>query len=407
LLTHREIIKDLQPGRYFDGGGLHLRVTASSQKVWILRLTLNGVTKDISLGPLSALGLASARKLAKSERDRLRKAGDINAASPPKREKKAKVDQPEAAMPTFKWCASEYIRTHRAAWSERNTEGWTQTMRDYAEPIIGGMPVDTILRPDVMKVVEPIWTTKTETANRVLSRIRIILAWAKVNDYRKGDNPAAWKDNISFSLPDRDKIAPTQHHEALPFRDIPDFIAKLRAADDNVSRTLLFTILTATRSGEARGAVWGEFDLAAAEWTIPASRMKAGKEHRVPLAPQVVALIGEKPHQASAKDFAFPSIRVGRKNGALISPMTFCRLLKDMGYPTLTTHGFRSTFRDWAAETTDYANEVVEMALAHAIGSKVEAAYRRGNLLEKRRLLMNEWTAYCYSATINVQSQPD
>lgn len=409
LLTHRQIMKDLQPGRYFDGGGLHLRVTGSSQKVWVLRLTLSGVTKDISLGPLSDIGLAAARKLAKSERERLRKAGDFNAALPPKREKKAKAEPVavEAIAPTFKECADEYIRTHRAAWSERHAAGWVQTMRDYVDPVIGATPVDAVENPQVMQIVEPIWTEKTETANRILSRIRIVLDWAAVKCFRHGDNPARWKGKVSFLLPDRDKVAPVQHREALPFREIPDFITKLRASTDHAAKALLFTILTAARSGEARGATWGEIDLAAAEWIIPASRMKASKEHRVPLVPEVLALIGDKPHQAGAKDLVFPSVRMGPKNGALISGMTFGRILKDLGYPTLTTHGFRSTFRDWAAETTEFANEVVEMALAHAIGSKVEAAYRRGNLLEKRRLLMKEWTFYCLNATVDAQSQPD
>ncbi len=268
-------------------------------------------------------------------------------------------------------------------------------MRDYAGPVIGEMAIDRITRADVISVVSPIWSTKTETASRVLARIRVVMAWAKVNGHRQGDNPAEWRDNISLSLPDRRKVSPVVHREALPFRDIPEFVANLRGLNGVAPKALLFTILTAARSGEARGATWGEIDAGSAEWVIPASRMKAGKEHRVPLAPQALALIGEKPLDAGDADFVFPSVRTGRRNGALISPMMFCRLLKVMGYPTLTTHGFRSTFRDWAAEETDHANEVVEMALAHAIGSKVEAAYRRGNLLEKRRLLMAEWASYC------------
>mgnify|MGYP001806183303 CR=1 FL=1 len=407
MLTQAKIRKGLKAGRHFDGGGLHLRVTSGGSAVWVLRITIKEVTKDIQLGDSLALTLVEARKLAKAERDRIKKAGDFNAAPLPKREKKPKAEPVEQSMPTFKWCADQYIADHEPGWSKSNAVAWKHTLSAYAYPHIGELPVDKITVDHMKAVVKPIWTEKTETANRVLSRCRIVLAWAKASKYRDGDNPAAWKDNMSMFLADRNKVAPVQHHEALPFREMPAFMAKLRASDDYAARALIFTILTAARSGEARGAAWGEIDLAAAEWTIPASRMKAGKEHRVPLSPQLVSVIGERPAHAAAKDVVFPGIRTGGKNGKQISHMSFPRLMALLGYPTLTTHGFRSTFRDWAAETTDYANEVVEMALAHAIGSKVEAAYRRGNLLEKRRALMNDWTSYCFSATVNAQSQPD
>lgn len=395
MLKHSDISKQLQPGRYYDVGGLHLRVSDAGRKVWILRLPLDGAKRDIKLAPFPEVGLAAARKLAKAERERLLAAGSGGLPAPPKFERNGGGRPESAGAPTFLWCAEAYIRERRAGWVSRHADVWAQTMRDYVAPIIGGMAVDQITRKDVMGVVSPIWASKTETASRVLARIRVVMAWAKVNGHRHGDNPAEWRDNISLSLPDRRKVAPVVHREALPFHDIPEFIAKLRELNGVAPKALLFTILTAARSGEARGAVWGEIDAGSAEWVIPASRMKAGKEHRVPLVPQTLAIIGEKPLDAGDADFVFPSVRVGRRNGALISAMMFCRLLKGMGYPTLTTHGFRSTFRDWAAEETDHTNEVVEMALAHAIGSKVEAAYRRGNLLEKRRLLMAEWADYC------------
>jgi len=402
-LTLGEIRKKKQPGYYADGGGLYLRVLPSKTMLFLVRYTADGGRKEVTLGQFPTLGLADARKLAKQELKRLKSAATDAAADATEAPKKAK---PKI---TFADCAEKYIKAHKAEWSERHHAGWVQTMHDYAGPVIGRAHPSEVNTEHMRIILEPIWETKTETAVRVRSRIEAILDWAAVMGHRSADkpNPARWKGHLQHVFADRNKVAPVKHREALPFRDIPDFIAKLRTSTDFAAKALLFTILTAARSGEARGATWGEMDLTAAEWVIPAARMKASKEHRVPLAPEVLALIGERPHQAGAKDYVFPSVRTGHRNGALISSMSLQSMLKNMGYQTLTTHGFRSTFRDWAAETTDYANEVVEMALAHAIGSKVEAAYRRGNLLEKRRMLMKDWTLYCLSANVNAQSQPD
>jgi integrase len=355
----------------------------------MVRLTLAGGRKDITLGQFPVVGLADARKLAKQEIRNARTSQ--KCASPVARLKREKTAN------TFGDCASKYIEAHRAEWSQSTWVGWVQTMRDYASPVIGRMAVNQVDTDAVMAILGPIWEMKTETAVRVRSRIEAILDWAAVKRLRSGENPARWRGHLRHLLADRNKVSPVKHHEALPFRDIPEFIAKLRACPDHAAPALLFAILTAARSGEARGATWGEMDSAADQWVIPPNRMKAGKEHRVPLAADVVALIGERPKQAAAKDIVFPGLRSGGVNGRMISHPAFARVMRSIGYPTLTTHGFRSSFRDWAAETTDHPNEVVEMALAHAIGSKVEAAYRRGNLMDKRRKLMEEWGAYCLS----------
>lgn len=395
-LTLDAIRKENRQGFHSDGGNLYLRVSPGGAKSFVLRATTKGGRKDITLGRFPDLGLADARKRARQELRRLKKEADSDTATA--------VEAPKKAKPqiTFADCAARHIKAHKAEWSDRHHAGWVQTMRVYADPVIGKAHPSEINVEHMRIILEPIWETKTETAVRVRSRIEAILDWAAVMGFRNGDkqNPARWKGNLEHLLADRNKISPVQHHAALPYRDIPAFIAKLRASPDFAAPALLFTILTAARSGEARGAVWSEVDLTACEWTIPAARMKAAKEHRVPLGPEASLMLARMPEPHRAKDFVFQSVRTGHKNGALISHMSFARVLKDIGYSDLTTHGFRSTFRDWAAETTDYANEVVEMCLAHAIGSKVEAAYRRGNLLEKRRRLMEEWEQYCFSSSI-------
>jgi len=403
-LSHPQILAETRQGLHADGGNLYLRVSPGGAKAFVVRLTLNGGRKDITLGQFPGVGLADARKLAKQEIRRARSAPkDAPPVARPKRDKSSN---------TFDDCAARYIEAHRGEWSESTRIGWVQTMRDYASPVIGRHHVNQVDTDVVMTILGPIWETKTETAVRVRSRIEAVLDWAAVKKLRSGENPARWRGHLRHLLADRNKVSPVKHHEALPFRDIPGFIAKLRACSDHAAPALLFAILTAARSGEARGATWGEMNLTTSEWAIPAGRMKAGKEHRVPLAPEVAALIGGRPAHAAAADLVFPGLRTGRINGRMISHPAFARVMKAIGYPTLTTHGFRSSFRDWAAETTDHPSEVVEMALAHAIGSKVEAAYRRGNLIDKRRKLMDEWGAYCasncpdFSGPVRIRASP-
>jgi integrase len=258
----------------------------------------------------------------------------------------------------------------------------------YAYPVIGDLPVAAVDTGLVMKIIEPIWQTKTETASRLRGRIESILDWAKARHYRTGENPARWRGHLDQLLAPRAKIAPVNHHEALPYAELPAFMAALRRQDGIAARCLELTIMTATRSGEARRARWSEFDLGARVWAIPAERMKAGKAHTVPLSDRALAILAALPRSG---DYLFENGHVGKP----ISDMAMIMTLRRMGRNDIKVHGFRSTFRDWAAERTDYQNHVVEMALAHTIGDKVEAAYRRGDLLEKRRRLMAYWAAYC------------
>jgi integrase len=262
-------------------------------------------------------------------------------------------------------------------------------LNTYVCPVFGGLPVQAIDTGLVLKVLEPIWADKTETANRVRASIESILNWAKARGYRSGENPAAWRGHLDQLLPARSKVQPVQHHPALAHAEIPTFMRQLRALEGIAPRALEFTILTAVRSGEALGARWEEMDLAGRLWVIPPQRMKSNKEHRVPLAPRVMAIVREMA-DIRMSDFVFP----GRKQGRPISDMATRSLVGELR-EGITTHGFRSTFRDWAAESTGFPNHVLEMALAHSVADAVEAAYRRGDLLEKRRKLMEAWAAYC------------
>ncbi len=251
------------------------------------------------------------------------------------------------------------------------------------------MPVQAVDTALICKILEPVWTTRPETASRVRGRIERILDWAKVRGYRDGENPARWRGHLDHLLPARKKVRSVVHHAALPYSDVPTFIAELRTRDGAAARALEFTILTAARSGEVLGARWSEFELSDGVWTVPAERMKAGRQHRVPLPSQALALI--KNMESARSEFVFP----GGNSGKSLSPKALHKALRRMGVKDATLHGFRSAFRDWAAERTNYPNHVVEMALAHAIGDKVEAAYRRGDLFDKRRRLMSDWARYC------------
>ena len=289
--------------------------------------------------------------------------------------------------------AEEYIKGHEASWrNDKHRYQWRQSLSTFAYPALGDTDVAAIGMTDVLKVLQPIWTTKTETASRTRGRIETILAYATVRGWRTGSNPATWRGNLAMVLPPPDKVAPVQHHAALPWQQMPAFWTKLRDRTGAGALCLQFTILTAARSGEARGAQWGEIDLDGSLWTIPAARMKAGKPHRVPLseAAKIVLRLAAEGREQDA-GLIFP----GLKRGQPMSDMTLGAVLKRMGRADLTPHGFRSSFRDWAAEATDAPNHVVEQALAHAIGNSVEAAYRRGDLLERRRKLMEEWAAFC------------
>ena len=309
-----------------------------------------------------------------------------------------KAERAQAALDdakaiTFKEAAQRYIASHRSGWKAAKHAGlWENTLATYAEPALGKISVQAVDTALVLKVLEPIWHSKPETASRVRGRIEVILDWAKSRGLRQGENPARWRGHLQFQLPARSKVRRVKHHAALPYADMPEFMALLREEDGVGARALEFTILTAARTGEIIGATNSEANAAEKLWTVPADRMKAGKEHRVPLSEWALTILSDAiASQTGDSAFIFP----GGKRGKALSNMAMTAVLRRMGRGDITVHGFRSTFRDWAAECTNFPNEVVEMALAHAVGDKVEAAYRRGDLFEKRRRLMADWATYC------------
>jgi integrase len=328
---------------------------------------------------LHTVTLAEAREKARQCRQLLLDGLD------PITEKRARIAAArlEAAKAiTFADAAETYIGAHHPAWKNRkNEQQWRNTLATYAYPVIGKLPVAAIDTGLVMRVLEPIWRTKNETASRVRMRVERILSWATTHGYRNGDNPARWQGHLDNLLPPQTRVAPVQHHKALPFAEIPEFIVRVRERDGLAGEALIFLILTAARTSEVLGAKWTEFDLDAGIWTIPASRMKAAREHRVPLSDRAVEILESLPRDGER---VFP-----------LSNMALLQLLRRMWRRDVVPHGFRSSFRDWAAETHEAARDVVEMALAHAISDKTEAAYRRGALLEKRRKLMDDWAAFC------------
>jgi integrase len=396
-----------KPGMYADGGGLYLQVTPGGAS-WIYRYMLRGRAREMGLGPLALYGLQNARAKALDAR-RLRHEGVDPIES--RRAARAKERLDDAKVVTFKQCADNYIKAHRAGWrNAKHAAQWEATLATYVEPIIGSLPVQTIDTGLVMKVLEaevrdarnrpatPLWSAKPETASRLRGRIESILDWAKVRNYRDGENPARWRGHLDKLLPSRTKVRKVQHHAALPYDELPDFMTALRGQDGIAARALEFAILTAARTGEVLNARWDELDMAARLWTIPSNRMKAGKEHRVPLSARAIAILQEMRHfghfdegQSTAAGFVFP----GGKQALPLSNMSFLMLLRRMKRDGLTAHGFRSTFRDWAAERTNFPSEVAEMALAHAVSSKVEQAYRRGDLFERRRRIMAVWATFC------------
>jgi integrase len=292
---------------------------------------------------------------------------------------------------TFKQCAEAYVAAHRAGWrNDKHAAQWSATLETYAYPTLGGLPVASVDVGLVLKVLEPIWSTKSETASRLRGRIEAVLDWAKVRGFREGENPARWKGNIDHLLPARAEVKAVEHHAALPYAEIGAFMAQLRNQPGMGAFALRFAILTAARTGEVLGTRWDEIDLKNAVWTIPAGRMKAGREHRVPLSSPAVTLL-EELAKAKAGEFVF----FGQRTVKPLSNMALLMTLRRMKCDDLTAHGFRSTFRDWAAEQTSASREVAEAALAHTLADKVEAAYRRSDLFDKRRALMADWAAYC------------
>lgn len=381
------ISKIRRRGINFVGGvaGLAINVSGTGGRSWVLRFQVKGRRRDLGLGGYPDVTLAQAKEAARAARAKIKLGIDpIDEA----RAARATLIENNLAAMSFAQAATQYIDTHASSWrSVKHGQQWRNTVEAYANPIIGRMLVRDVGLPHILAVLEPIWHTKTETASRLRGRIESILDWAAARGYRDEPNPARWKGYLDKLLPTPGKIRKTDHHRALPYADLPNFMRTLASQEGMGARALEFTILTACRSGEVRGATWAEFDLDARVWTIPAGRMKAGKEHRVPLSEAAMAILSVQRERAFC-DYVFPN-----PSGEPLSDMTLSAVLRRMKVPAVP-HGFRSTFRDWCAEQTDYPREVAEMALAHAIGSKVEAAYRRGDLFGKRTQLMQEWANY-------------
>lgn len=367
-------------GRHADGGGLYLVVTPSGSKNWAFRFTLDGKSREAGFGSARDVSLADARARASEFRAAIAKGVDP-----------LETGEAEPA-PLFAHIADQFIKDQLPNWRDvRRGQNWTNSLRDHAKNMLA-MPVDTIGAEDVLAALRPIWQTKPDTASKVRGRIERILDAAIALGHRK-DNPARWKGGLAALLPPPKKLT-RGHHAALPYTDLPAFVASLRQRPADAARLLEFLILTATRSGEARGARWDEIRLAEGLWIIPANRMKAGKEHRVPLGSRAVAILKDQQQAQKRRgirsDLVFPN-DYGREPSVNV----FNALFKRMGVAGITAHGFRSTFRDWAGNETEHAREVIEAALAHAVGDATERAYRRSDALERRRALMKDWEGFC------------
>ncbi len=388
------------PGRYFDGSGLYLDVVRRADdrlsKNWMFRYSApTGARRDMGLGAYPAIGLAAARDLVRDARELLRKGIDpLDARRAAREDAKTAADK----NMTFKAATSQFLAANEAEWvNAKHRQQWRSTLETYAYPTLGELPCGEITPAHVIEVLKPIWTAKRETAKRVRGRVERILDYAAVKGARDRNaiNPALWKGNLEHAFPRRSTKA-VKHHAALPFAEIPAFMADLSGREALSARCLEITILTALRTAESIGARAIEMDLVSddAVWTVPARRMKKKREHRIPLAPAVAAklktLAKLRPREA---DFLFP----GRGKSGHLSDMAMLSLLKDMDRTGFTVHGFRSSFRDWASEKTKHDANAVEMALAHVIENKTEAAYRRGDLFEKRAALMADWAGYCLS----------
>jgi integrase len=394
-LSALEVERKKKPGRYGDAGGLYLQVTSAGARSWIFRyrprggyLSKNGkpLTREMGLGSLHVTSLSEARARAAKYRQALRDGIDPLEAERINREQ---AHLAAAKSLTFEEAAEAYMAAHRAGWrNARHAEQWSQSLAQYAYPVIGHLSVASIDTTLVMRVIEPLWATTTETGSRVRGRIERVLAWATVRGYRNGENAARWRNHLDALLPKRSKVAKTKHHAALAYIDIAGFMEELRQHSGIAARALEFTILTAGRSGEVLGAKWPEIDEATRLWTVPADRMKGGRSHRVPLSAQALAVL-EQMKSVRQGDYIFPGHRRER-----LSTMAMYLLLRQMR-PGVTTHGMRACFRTWVSERTNFPPEVAEAALAHISADKLEQAYARGDLLERRKRLMAAWAEFC------------
>lgn len=389
-----------KPGAYADGAGLYLRISKWKTKSWAYRYSLNGRARWMGLGSVNDLGLADARDKAYRNRTLLLQGIDPIES---RRIEKSKRRLEAARTVTFRTSAEDYIARNKSGWSNsKHATQWNNTLETYAFPVLGDLPVDQIDVAFVMRVLEPIWSSKPETAMRVRQRIEAILDAARVMGYRNGENPARWKGHLDKLLPRREKVRRVKHHAAVPYAALPEFMQRLEGQSSVSASALHFLILTAARTKEVRLAKWDEIDLEKGVWVVPAERMKARNEHRVPLSSKAQDILVAM-REMGDDGYVFS----GSRKGEPLSDMTMLQLLRRMEPSGVTVHGFRSSFRDWAAERSAYSSEVAEMALAHTVSDKVEAAYRRGDLFEKRKRIMDDWAQFCTYAEIdNVVNLP-
>lgn len=377
-----KMIRDGKPGAYADGDGLYLKIGTTGAASWQYRYQMNGKRRMMGLGSCATVGLAEARDKAADARKQVKQGID------PLEVKEAAQTAVKAKATTFRELATEYIADHRPGWrNAKHGQQWENTLAQYAFPKIGDKPIAEISTEDVLGILKKLWTEKPETASRLRNRIELVIDAGRAKGLSTAANPAAWRGHLDKLLPKRTK-ASKGHHAAMDYRELPAFYKRLTEDRDSLSSIALqITILTACRTSEVLLADWSEFDLDNRLWTIPGERMKAGKPHRVPLTDEVLKLL----QGIKGEGYVFPGARQGRP----LSNMAMTMVLRRLGHPDLTVHGFRSTFRDWCAEETHYPNIVAEQALAHTVGNAVEAAYRRGDLLDKRRALMADWATYC------------
>ncbi|GAA0567891.1 tyrosine-type recombinase/integrase [Halomonas salifodinae] len=385
----QKLAKEGKKGMTGDGQGLYLQITAGGSVSWIYRFKLQGKQRYMGLGSYPDVSLALARERAGDHRKLVKKGQDPMEVN-------VEQEQTGETTPTFTSCAARYIKSHRRSWrNAKHARQWVSTLKAYARPVIGAKPVDEVTTQDVLKILSPIWTSKTETAKRVQGRIENVLDYAAAHSYRDPVNPARWRGHLDKLLAKPARVKKVTHHPAMPYDDVAAFMAELQGYASISSKALQFLIFTATRTSEVLRSDWMEIDLDNETWTIPADRMKARREHRVPLSRQAVELLAKLP-RVQGNTHVFPGARYGRP----LSNMAMLQLMRGMGYGVggergdYVPHGFRSSFRDWTGEVTSYPRDVAEMALAHTIENKVEAAYRRGDLFEKRRAMMQEWADY-------------
>jgi integrase len=383
-------------GWHNDGGGLYLRIEVKPDKDgkdrksrwWVYRYGAGG-KRYHGLGPAHTISLAEAREQARRCRKLLLEGADPIATGKARR---AAVKLAQANAKTLQECADAYHEAHRAAWANaKHVKEWRASLEHHVFPVIGDLSVAEVSVGHVLSVLEPIWTTKPETASRLRARLEVVLDWAKARGLREGENPARWRGHLVNLLPRIGKAARVKHHAALPYGDIPAFMAKLRQREGSEARTLQFAVLTAARAGEVCGATWDEVDPITQTWTVPRERMKGRRAHRVPLAPAARVILEQTAPEQRHGYIFFPD---ASRRGKPVTVIALWRLTQELTGGTATTHGFRSTFKDWASEQTAFPREVIEMALAHRVGDDTEQAYLRGDLLKKRRHLMEAWAAF-------------